>query len=58
MKPTPKPATLLNTVSVRVDDDTYARIVATARSERRRLSDYVRLLIEVALRHSGSSRTT
>jgi uncharacterized protein (DUF1778 family) len=48
MKPMPKPATLLNTLSLRVDDATYARIVAAAKRERRRLSDYIRLLIERA----------
>jgi hypothetical protein len=41
-----KPASLVNTLSVRLDDATFARLVAAARNQRRRLSDYVRLLIE------------
>ena len=43
-----KTATLLNTLSVRLDDATFARLLAGAKCERRQLSEYVRLLIEGA----------
>lgn len=42
---TKKPATLLTTLSVRLDDATFARLVAASQRERRTLSDYVRLLV-------------
>jgi hypothetical protein len=48
MKPIKRPAALLNTLSVRLDDATYAGLVAAANGQRRQLSDYVRLLIERA----------
>jgi predicted DNA-binding protein len=41
-----KPATLLNTLSVRLDDATFTRLNAAAERERRVLSEYVRMLIE------------
>jgi predicted DNA-binding protein len=41
-----KTATLLTTLSVRLDDATFARLVAASQRERRTLSDYVRLLVE------------
>lgn len=41
-----KPATLLTTLSVRLDDATFARLVAASKREHRSLSDYVRLLVE------------
>lgn len=41
-----KPATLLNTLSVRLDDATFARLVDASKRESRSLSDYVRLLVE------------
>ena len=45
-----KPATLLTTLSVRLDDATFARLVAASKREHRSLSDYVRLLVEGWLR--------
>jgi hypothetical protein len=45
MKHAKKPATLVNTLSVRLDDPTLGRLVAGAKSQRRLLSDYVRLLL-------------
>jgi predicted DNA-binding protein len=38
--------TLVHTLSVRFEDDTYMRLVAASKRERRTLSDYVRLLVE------------
>jgi hypothetical protein len=46
MTRTRKPATLLNTLSVRLDDATFARLVAASQRQRRSLSDYVRLLVD------------
>jgi hypothetical protein len=37
---------LVNTLSVRLDQTTYFRLLTAARYQRRRLSDYVRLLLE------------
>ena len=48
MTRTKKPATLLNTLSVRLDDATFAGLVASAKSQQRHLSNYVHLLIERA----------
>ena len=50
MTRTRKPATLLTTLSVRLDDATFARLVAGANSQHRKLSDFVRMLIERAER--------
>ncbi len=48
MTRTKKTATLLTTLSVRLDDATFARLVAAANRENRLLSDFVRLLIQRA----------
>ena len=53
MTRTRKPATLLNTLSLRLDDATFARLVAAARTDRRQLSDFVRLLLERAERRQA-----
>ena len=42
----PPGGTLLNTLGVRLDDATFARLVAAATSQRRTLSDHVRLWLE------------
>jgi hypothetical protein len=42
----PKVPFLVSTLSVRVEQPTYARLLAAARNQRRQLSDYVRLLLE------------
>ena len=44
---------LVNTLSVRLDQPTYARLLAAARDQRRKLSDYVRLLLERTERESA-----
>ena len=41
-----KVPTLINMLSVRLDDVTFARVLAAARLEHRQLSCYVRLLLE------------
>jgi hypothetical protein len=46
MTRTRKPATLLNTLSVRLDDASFAELVDASKREHRTLSDYVRLLVE------------
>ncbi len=50
MKRIRKPATLLNTLSVRLDEATFAQLIAAAELERRVLSEYVRVVIEQTLR--------
>jgi hypothetical protein len=42
----PKVPFLVSTLSVRLEQPTYARLLAAARNQRRQLSDYVRLLLE------------
>jgi hypothetical protein len=44
---------LIYTLSVRLDEMTYGRLLAAARDQRRRLSDYVRLLLERIERESA-----
>lgn len=58
MTRTKKPATLLTTLSVRLDDATFARLVAASQRERRTLSDYVRLLLERAEREHSARPIT
>jgi predicted transcriptional regulator len=40
-----KKATLLTTLSVRLDDETFTRLVTAAKKQRRPLSEFVRLLL-------------
>lgn len=51
-----RPATLLNTVSFRVDADTFARLVAAAEREDRLLSTYIRMLVERAASDDRQAR--
>jgi hypothetical protein len=44
---------LVTTLSVRLDQPTYARLLTAARYQRRKLSDYVRLLFERTERESA-----
>ena len=50
----PKVPIFVTTLSVRLDQPTYARLLAAARGERRQLSDYVRLLLERIERESAA----
>jgi hypothetical protein len=52
MKNTKPVPFLVTTLSVRLDETTYGRLLAAARQQRRRLSDYVRLLLERIERES------
>ena len=54
MTRTKKTATLLTTLSVRLDDATFARLVTASQRERRSLSDYVRLLVEAYQREHAA----
>jgi hypothetical protein len=47
---------LVTTLSFRLDQTTYARLLGAAREQRRQLSDYMRLLLERIERMHGGTQ--